>query len=124
MAEAAQGRSVVSFMDELPGKYRAAVEASPWYSTLHDIAFYAVDPTLPCAPSPWAESGKLRAVLRLDGQVSEFPLLERAGSFALGDGVESGDLERAGVAVAEVNLGDYVTTCDLLERWFSSLTAA
>jgi hypothetical protein len=111
----------LSVLDELPVTYRRAVEASPWYSTPHDIAFYAVDPALARSTSPWAEAGRLCAVLALNGDVSEFPSIERTNFFALGDGMDSDALERAGVAVAEVRLGDYVSTCDLVQRWFQAL---
>ncbi len=111
----------LSCVDELPLTYRRAVEDSPWYSTRHDIAFYAVDPALAVQRgSAWGEFGRLRAVLRLDGHVSEYPSLERAGPFTIANGIGSDDLERAGVAVAEIKLGDFVTTCDLLERWLGA----
>jgi hypothetical protein len=114
----------LSCVDDLPLTYLRAVEDSPWYSTMHDIAFYAVDPALAvpreCA---WAEFGRLRAVLRLDGHVSEYPSLERAAQFTIGQGIRSDDLERAGVTVAEIKLGDFVTTCDLLERWLTAQLA-
>ena len=114
----------LSSADEFPLAYRRAVEASPWYSTPHDIAFYAVDPGLVAkGVPPWARDGRLRAVLKLDGHVAEFPSLERTAPFSLADGVRSDDLERAGVAVAEIKLGDFVTTCDLLERWLEAQLA-
>src|SRR6202041_2935162 len=102
----------LSMIEELPLPYRRAVEQSPWYSTTHDIAFYAVDPQLAITGVPWADTGRLHAVLLLDGQVSEFGSLERGGNFAVGD-TTSTELEHAGVAVAEVVRGDYVKTCDV-----------
>jgi hypothetical protein len=114
--------ATLSIMDELPLPYRRAVEASPWYSTPREIAFYAIDPTLVPSTSAWAERGHLCAVLRVDGDVSEFPSLERAAYRAINEGLRSEDLERAGVAIAEVKLGDYIATCDLLERWLQALT--
>ena len=75
--------ATLSIMDELPNAYRRAVEVSPWYSTPHGLAFYAVDPALVHATPPWAESGRLRAVLKLDGHAAEFPSLERAETFKL-----------------------------------------
>jgi hypothetical protein len=113
----------LSLVEELPLSYRRAVEASPWYSTPHDIAFYAVDPALAATTAPWAQTGRLRAVLKVDGQAADFPALERAGSFGLGGGIDSNELELADVAVAEVKLGDYVATCDLVQRWYQSLVA-
>jgi hypothetical protein len=111
----------LSIMDELPLPYRRAVEASPWYSTPREIAFYGIDPTLVPSTSAWAERGRLAAILKVDGNVSEFPSLERAPWPAIGEGLSGEDLERAGVAVAEVKLGDYIATCDLLERWLQAL---
>ncbi len=113
--------ATLSIMDELPIPYRRAVEASPWYSTAREIAFYAVDPTLVHPTFAWAERGRLGAVLIVDGDVAEFPCLERAGSRALSEGISGEDLERAGVAVAGVKLGDYIATVDLLERWLQAL---
>ncbi|HEX8807092.1 MAG TPA: hypothetical protein VF741_09085, partial [Candidatus Aquilonibacter sp.] len=113
--------ATLSIMDELPLLYRRAVEASPWYSTPREIAFYAVDPTLVLPTSAWAEHGQLGAVLIVEGDVAEFPSLERTPSRALSEGISGVDLERAGVAVAEVKLGDYIATCDLLERWLQAL---
>jgi hypothetical protein len=116
--------ATLSIMDELPHSYRRAVEVSPWYSTPHGIAFYAVDPALVHAAEPWAETAHLRAVLKLDGHSAEFPSLERAEGFKLAGGIGSDELERGSVAVAEVKLGDYALTCDLVQRWFQSLVAA
>jgi hypothetical protein len=114
----------LSCVDELPLTFRGAVEASPWYSTAHDLAFYAVDPSLAGRhDDPWAESGRLSAVLKLDGHVAEYPSLERAGAFSLCEGIDSASLERAGIAVAEVKLGDFVATSDLLERWLEAQLA-
>jgi hypothetical protein len=114
----------LSIMDELPNAYRRAVEVSPWYSTPHGIAFYAVDPALVPGAGPWAETGKLRAVLKLDGHSAEYPSLERADGFKLPGGIGGNDLERGSVAIAEIKLGDYALTCDLVQRWFRSLVSA
>lgn len=113
----------LAIMDELPLPYRRAVEASPWYSTAREIAFYAIDPALGPSTPGWAERGRLGAVLKVDGDVSEFPSLERGVSPTIGEGISGHDLERCGVAVAEVKLGDYIATCDLLERWLQALPA-
>jgi hypothetical protein len=113
--------ATLSIMDELPIPYRRAIEASPWYSTSREIAFYAVDPTLVPPASAWSERGLLRAVLIVDGDVAEFPSLERTPSRAISKGISGKDLEQAGVAVAGVKLGDRIATCDLLERWLQAL---
>lgn len=111
----------LSILDELPLPYRRAVEASPWYSTPSEIAFYAIDPALGPSMPAWGERGRLNAVLRVDGDVAEFPSLERTTPPAIGEDISGEDLERAGVAIAEVKLGDYIATCDLLERWLQAL---
>jgi len=113
--------ATLSIMDELPIPYRRAIEASPWYSTAREIAFYAVDPTFVLPTSTWAERGRLSAVLIVDGDVAKFPSLERSASPAISKGISGEDLERAGVALAGVKLGDYIATCDLLERWLQAL---
>jgi len=113
--------ATLSIMDELPNPYRRAIEASPWYSTAREIAFYAVDPTLVLPTSAWSDRGLLSAVLVVDGDVAEFPALERTPSRAISKGIGGKDLERAGVIVAGVKLGDYIATCDLIERWLQAL---
>ncbi|MGP6156077.1 MAG: hypothetical protein ACLPYS_00835 [Vulcanimicrobiaceae bacterium] len=107
-----------SCLDSLPLKYRRAVEASPWYSTPHGIAFYAVDPSLAGA-SPWAERGTLRGVLKVDGHIAEYSSLETIADFDACGGLSSSTLERAGVEVAMLTIGGFVETCDLLQCWFS-----
>jgi hypothetical protein len=108
-----------SCIDSLPLKYRRAIEASPWYSTPHGIAFYAVDPSLAGGPSPWAERGTLRGILKVDGHVAEYSSLETLSDLDTCGGLSSSTLERHGVEVAMLTIGGLVETCNLLERWFS-----
>jgi hypothetical protein len=113
--------ATLAIMDELPLPYRRAVEASPWYSTQCEIAFYAIDPAMALSSSAWAEHGRLGALFIVDGDIGEFPSLERPGSRTVTEGLSSEELERAGVTVAEIKLGDYIATSDLLERWLDAL---
>ena len=124
-----QGMTVTSFkkllytpsscIDSLPAKYRRAIEASPWYSTPHGIAFYAVDPALIGGPSPWAEKANLRGLLKVDGHIAEYPSLETIADFEACGALRSNNLQRAGVDVAMLTIGGLSETCDLLERWFA-----
>jgi len=113
--------ATLGIMDELPLPYRRAVEASPWYATPREIAFYAIDPAVVPSTLPWADRGRLNAVLRVDGDVLQFPSLERSASLSISEDISGADLERGGVAVANVKLGDFIATCDLLERWLEAL---
>jgi hypothetical protein len=108
-----------SCIDSLPLKYRRAVEASPWYSTPHGIAFYAVDPSLAGGPSPWAELAALRGVLRVDGHVAGYPSLETISDFEACGNLRSSTFESAGIDVAMLTIGGFIETCDLLQRWFA-----
>lgn len=112
----------LSIMEELPLPYRRAVEASPWYSTAGEIAFYAIDPRSESSKPVWSERGRLGAVLKVDGDVSEFPSLERGVSPSITENISGERLEQRGIAMAEVKLGDYIATCDLVERWLQSLS--
>ena len=106
-----------SMLQSLPLAYRRAVEASPWYVTRRDIAFHAIDPGL-ARRAPWSDGGFLQAIVRVDGDAAEHPALERAQPFEFPGAVPSHYLERQGAAIAELKLGGFVHTCDLLEAWF------
>jgi hypothetical protein len=107
-----------SCIDAFPSWYRRAIEASPWYSTPQVIAFYAIDPTLVDAGPPWGEQAPLHAVVRIEGHWAEHPSLEALEDATIARGLRQSDLRRAGVEVASLKLGDFIETCDLLERWF------
>ena len=113
-----------SCLNAFPQWYRPAVEASPWYSTSHMIAFYAIDPTLVGPASPWCEGAPIRALLRIDGHASEHPALEVGDEFTVADGVRRSDLVAAGVEVAMLVMGGFIETTDFLERWFETLPPA
>jgi hypothetical protein len=109
-----------SCIDSFPTWYRRAIEASPWYSTPQVIAFYAIDPTLVEGSPPWGEQAPLHAVVRIEGHSAEHPALEAIEDANIARGLRQADLRRAGVRVAWLMLGEYIETCDLLERWFLS----
>ncbi len=112
-----------SMLQSLPLAYRRAVEASPWYVTRRDIAFHAIDPGL-ARREPWSDGGFLRAIVRVDGDAAEHPALERPQPFELGGGVQSEHLQLRGVTLADLKLGGYIHTCDLLEAWFRGACAS
>jgi hypothetical protein len=111
-----------SSIAHLPVVYRRAIEASPWCATRHGISFYAVDPAVIGAGAPWATSAWLHAVLFVDGREDELPALESldAGHATSAVMARFAD-DQARLAAAEVTIGSYVPTCDLIEHWFASL---
>jgi hypothetical protein len=113
-----------SCIASFPLWYRRAIEASPWYSTSQAIAFYAIDPTLVEGPAAWGERAPLRAVLKVDGLVADHPSLETVAEFNFPSGFARNALTRAGIEIASLVLGEYIETCDLLEKWFGRLPAA
>lgn len=112
-----------SCIGSFPTWYRRAIEASPWYSTSQVIAFYAIDPRLVSEAAPWAERAPLRAVVRVDGSLTEHPSLETVDDYNFIRGVSRAELDAAGIEIANLVLGEFVETCDLLEHWFGSLSA-
>jgi hypothetical protein len=113
-----------SFLSHLPLRYRKAVEASPWYATDRNIAFYAVDPRVGDAPNVWSRSARLAGIIIVDGEEGDQPSLESLDPQAL----QSERLRRLSIDWDEVNaadlvLGGFVETCDLVEHWFASLRA-
>lgn len=112
-----------SCVASFPMWYRRAIEASPWYSTSAVIAFYAIDPTLVEGASAWGDSAPLRAVLKVDGRAADHPSLEATDEVTFATGLRRNQLTSAGIEVASLVLGDFVETCDLLEKWFDQLPA-
>ena len=110
-----------SCVASFPRWYRQAIEASPWYSSSQAIAFYAIDPQLTNGTSPWGESAPLGAVLKVDGQFADHPYLEATDHIAFTGSLRATDLKRAGVEISNLIVGDFIETCDLVERWFASL---
>jgi len=113
-----------SFLSHLPLRYRNAVEASPWYATDQNIAFYAVDPRVGDVRSVWSRSARLAGVIIVDGAEADHPSLESLAPQTL----QSERLKRLSVDWNDVNvvdlkIGGFVETCDLVEHWFASLRA-
>ncbi len=110
-----------SSLAHLPMGYRGAIEASPWCVTKHGISFYAVDPEMVRGKATWADATKLQAVLLVDGRADDLPSIE---SYGPGDETDE-RFARLGSASgrhrAELTIGSYVETSDLVERWFASL---
>jgi hypothetical protein len=115
----ANSASISSF----PVRYRAAVEASPWYSNTHTIAFYAIDPTLVAADTAFGERARLRAVVAVDGAAARTPSLAVHDDLWLTDVVEAAGLGDAAIATAALVRGPFVETAELLGRWFRSIDA-
>jgi hypothetical protein len=113
-----------SSIGAFPLWYRAAVEASPWYTTAHVIAFYAIDPSRVTGGAGWGELTPVRAIVNVDGRIAEHPALEIGEPFSLSESLRSDELARRGVATAGLVLGGFVESCDLLERWFESACGA
>lgn len=111
-----------SCIASFPTWYRRAIEASPWYSASQVIAFYAIDPGLVAGDSPWGDPAPLRAVVKVEGRAAEHPSLETVEDFNFISGVSRRDFDAAGVEIADLTLGDFVETCDLLEQWFAALS--
>jgi hypothetical protein len=110
-----------SCLAALPEWYRAATEASPWYSTSEAIAFYAVDPTLVRGARPWSDGAPIRALLRVDGHAAAKPSLEPVTEFTVAEGVVTNRLVDAGIEVAMLVLGNFVETATFVESWFDGL---
>jgi len=113
-----------SSIAHLPIAYRGALEASPWCATRHGISFYAVDPAMTRAEAPWSAGASLRAVLFVDGREDELPALESLDAgHATNALLARFAIDRSRHAAAELTVGSYVPTCDLIEHWFASLEA-
>jgi hypothetical protein len=111
-----------SSVSQLPMKYRKAVEASPWYVTPQGISFYAVDPSGTAAGPAWTSSATLCGIVLVDGAMTDQPSLETIDEARLRDERFSRlRLDWKDVMVADLRMGGYVETCDLLEHWFGAV---
>jgi hypothetical protein len=113
-----------SCIASFPLWYRRAIEASPWYSTASTIAFYAIDPRLVQEASPWGDRARLSAVINVDGRFDEHPSLQAVEGMSFSGALCAADLSKAGVEVANLVVGDFIETCDLLDRWFASIVVS
>jgi hypothetical protein len=110
-----------SSVSQLPVRYRRAVEASPWYVTPQGISFYAVDPSSAGSSPAWTLSATLCGIIVVDGVMTDTPSLEAvAPKRLLDEHFARLKLDWAQVNVAELRIGGYVETCDLIEHWFGS----
>lgn len=110
-----------SAIRQFPMRYRAALEASPWYVTAHGIAFYAVDPRRTGYSGVWARSALLSGVVIVDGSVERRPELESVNARDLaGERFAGLGIDWARVTTVDLQLGGCVDTCDLIDRWFES----
>lgn len=110
--------SVASF----PLAYRGAIEASPWYSSVHAISFYAIDPTIVNGQRAWGERSKIQSVLKVDGRIGERPSLEAGENFSITESLNRSDLHDD-VDTAMLIMGGFIETADFIERWFSAAIA-
>jgi hypothetical protein len=110
-----------SSLSSFPLAYRRAVEASPWYSLAHTIAFYAIDPTLVTGTVAWAEQCVIRSILKVDGRIADHPTLEAAEDFAITETLRLSDLG-VGLDSAMLIPGSFIETADFVERWFHTLS--
>ncbi len=109
-------------VSHLPVRYRRAVEASPWYVTPRGIWFYAVDPRVAGMLHTWSSSATLAGVLMVDGSMLDAPLIEPMGARQRDDErLTRFGIDWNAVGVAELRMGGYVETCDLIEHWFESV---
>jgi hypothetical protein len=111
-----------SSIAQFPIEYRRAVEASPWYVTAQGISFYAVDPRRAGHVQTWAPSAKLDGVIVVDGLMADCASLESLEERHLkADRFVRLGLDWERVPVAELCIGGFVDTADLIEHWFESI---
>jgi hypothetical protein len=111
-----------SSVAHLPVRYRRAVEVSPWYVTPRGLWFYAVDPTVTGMRQTWTPVATLAGVIVVDGVMADSPLLEPIDAKRLHeDRFTRLGIDWSAVGVADLRVGSYIDSCDLIEHWFASL---
>ena len=101
-------------IDQIPPRYRPAIEASLWYDAGFDLTFYTVDPLSIHRRS--ISSAVLTHVVVVDGELEDSPSLstdlEAAEIGPLGSHVMIGS-----VRIARLTLGTPIASCGAVERW-------
>lgn len=111
-----------SSVSQLSARYRRAVEASPWYVTSQGISFYAVDPTGAGLGRTWTPSATLCGIIVVDGAMADNPSLESLEESRQRDERFTRlRLDWTLVSIADLQIGGFVETCDLIEHWFGSI---
>ncbi len=111
-----------SSVAQLPVRYRPAVEASPWYVTPRGLWFYAVNPAGAGMQKTWTSVAQLSGVIVVDGTMVDSPLLESIEAKRLKEERFTRlSIDWTAVEVADLRIGGYVETCDLIEHWFASI---
>jgi len=106
----------------LPARYRRAVEVSPWYVTPRGLWFYAVDPTAAGMQQTWSPVATLAGAIVVDGVMADSPLLESIETKRLHeDRFTRLGIDWSAVGVADLRIGSYIESCDLIEHWFASI---
>jgi len=103
-----------------PLPYRRAVEASPWYVSSNEIAFYAVDPLL-VDKQAWSHEAVLDAFLVVDGATDERAALQTVPGMHVTNGPGRVTVDFSPLEGARMTLGPIIETCDLVERWFDAV---
>jgi len=104
-------------IDQIPPRYRGAIEASLWYYSGFDLMFYTVDPLL---VHPRAESDVvLTHVVIVDGELEDKPSLTgdidlaRLGTLGVQPLVQY-------LRFARLTLGAPIASCGAVEQWVLS----
>jgi len=110
-----------SSIDQMPTRYRPAIEVSLWYDTGFDLAFYTVEPLV--VHSSWLPSTPLTHVVLVDGKIDDEPSLDvgvgPSDARVIGQHADAGSLR-----VARLTLGTPVASCNILEKWITGAADA
>jgi hypothetical protein len=101
-------------IDQIPARYRPAIEGSLWYYSGFDLTFYTVDPLAinPCS----TPTATLTHVVIVDGALEDRPALTTDV-----DDADIGPLRRhpliQSLCIASLTLGTPIASCGAVERW-------
>ena len=113
-----------SSVSQIPLRYRAAVEASPWYVTSRGVWFYAVDPTTVGMKQTWTSLATLAAVIVVDGSMTDVAALEAVNGRRMAeDRFTRLGIDWTSCSAADLRMGNCIDTCDLIEQWFALIRA-
>jgi hypothetical protein len=104
-------------IDQIPRRYRRAIEASKWYDAGYHLTFYAVDPYL--VHPDHALSTTLKTMIVIDGDIDETASVQEA--FEVRDvGFLENHPMAGSIRIAKMTLGTPIASCDAIEQWFAS----
>jgi hypothetical protein len=103
-----------SSIGDIPTRYRSSIEASLWYDTGFDLAFYTVEAAILLAGS--SEPSRLTHLITVDGEIEDLPAIFVIDDFTQVSALGIED-RGPGIVLGRLTQGTPIASCGAIERW-------